>query len=167
MKYNSFLCRSKRAELLNIELNIKTFGDLLYYFPTSILTAQNFILLMRSVPTFHISSKRKDWCHTLHRGQEQKKADRGIFRWYRNTWADLVPGVNWIKDSLKPGVDYIVFGKPTCMEGKSTLSTLSWRKHQSTKVRYLRRFRHIMVQQRKLKRVIWLRGQFKTYCQPL
>jgi len=104
----------KRAELLNIELNIKTFGDLLYYFPYKYIDRTKFYTIneVRSNLPYIQVKGRIGVIHSI--GSRNRK--RLIAEFSDGTGTlELIwfQGVNWIKDSLKPGVDYIVFGKPT------------------------------------------------------
>jgi ATP-dependent DNA helicase RecG len=104
----------KRAELLNKELNIKTFGDLLYYFPYKYIDRTKF---------YTISEVRSNLPYIQVRGQitslktiGARHQKRLVAEFTDNTGViELVwfQGVNWIKDSLKSGVDYIAFGKPS------------------------------------------------------
>lgn len=105
----------KRAELLEQELNIKTFRDLLYYFPFRYIDRSQF---------YNISDLHKELPYIQIRGKftyfesssigKFKKKLTGYFAdssgvveivWFQKT--------SIIKDSLKPGVKYVIFGKPT------------------------------------------------------
>jgi len=103
----------KRAALLNSELNIRTFRDLIYYFPFRYIDRRKFTL---------ISEISSDQMYVQLRGTiievqviGEKRARRmtarledksGIIElvWFR--------GLRWMKDSLKQGTEYVVFGKP-------------------------------------------------------
>ncbi len=104
----------KRAELLSKELGINTYFDLLYYFPYKYIDRTRF---------YKVSEVRPDMPHIQLRGRlegfqvagpPRKKRfvallrdDTGVIElvWFR--------GLAWIKDSLKVGKEYIVFGRPT------------------------------------------------------
>ncbi len=104
----------KRAELLSRELGINTYFDLLYYFPYKYIDRTRF---------YKVSEVRPDMPHIQLRGRlegfqvagpPRKKRfvallrdDTGVIElvWFR--------GLAWIKDSLKVGKEYIVFGRPT------------------------------------------------------
>jgi len=104
----------KRAELLNKELGIKNFGDLLYYFPYKYIDRSKFYTVSEirsSLPYIQVKGR----VGSLHAaGARNRKRLVAEFSDGTGT-IELVwfQGVSWIKDSLKPGVDYIVFGKPT------------------------------------------------------
>lgn len=104
----------KRAELLNKELNIKTFGDLLYYFPYKYIDRTKFYTISEIRSNLPYIQVRGQIISIKAIGARHKKRlvaeftdGSGIIElvWFQ--------GVNWIKDSLKPGVDYIAFGKPS------------------------------------------------------
>jgi ATP-dependent DNA helicase RecG len=104
----------KRAELLSRELNIKTFGDLLYYFPYKYIDRTKFYTISEvrsNLPYIQVKG-RIGSLHTI--GARNRKRLVAEFSDGTGT-IELVwfQGVNWIKDSLKPGIDYIVFGKPS------------------------------------------------------
>ena len=104
----------KRAELLCRELNIKTFGDLLYYFPYKYIDRTKFYTISEvrsNLPYIQVKG-RIGSLHAI--GARNRKRLVAEFSDGTGT-IELVwfQGVNWIKDSLKPGIDYIVFGKPS------------------------------------------------------
>jgi ATP-dependent DNA helicase RecG len=104
----------KRAELLNKELNIKTFGDLLFYFPYKYIDRTKFYTIheVRSNLPYIQVKGRIIAMHAI--GARHGK--RLIAEFTDGTGTlELIwfQGINWIKDSLKPGVDYIAFGKPS------------------------------------------------------
>lgn len=104
----------KRAELLNKELNIKTFGDLIYYFPYKYIDRTKFYTIneVRSNLPYIQVRGRIGAIHAI--GARNRKRLTAEFSDGTGT-IELIwfQGVNWIKDTLKPGVDYIVFGKPS------------------------------------------------------
>ena len=104
----------KRAELLNKELGIKNFGDLLYYFPYKYIDRTKFYTVSEirsNLPYIQVKG-RVGSLHAV--GARNRKRLVAEFSDGTGT-IELVwfQGVSWIKDSLKPGIDYIVFGKPT------------------------------------------------------
>lgn len=105
----------KRAEILNKELNIKTFRDLLLFFP--------FRYVDRS-KIYSISELEPSMSYIQIRGrvkQMSEVAAKGRSRRLVVTFADTTgnieliffQGIKQIKEWLKFGKDYIVFGKPT------------------------------------------------------
>jgi ATP-dependent DNA helicase RecG len=104
----------KRAELLNKELNIRTFGDLLYYFPYKYIDRTKFYTVSEirsNLPYIQVKGRIGSLQIVGIRNRKRMVAE---FSDGTGT-IDLVwfQGVNWIKESLKPGIDYIVFGKPS------------------------------------------------------
>jgi ATP-dependent DNA helicase RecG len=104
----------KRAELLTKELNIKTFGDLLYYFPYKYIDRTKFYTISEvrpDLPYIQVRGRVESMHATGARNRKRLMAEfsdgTGTIEliWFQ--------GANWIKDSIKPGIDYIVFGKPT------------------------------------------------------
>ncbi|MFO8236572.1 MAG: ATP-dependent DNA helicase RecG [Bacteroidales bacterium] len=109
----------KRAELLKKELNIDSFGDLLYYFPYKYIDRSKFYKINEITPDLqHIQLKGKITSFEL-TGKPNKKRLIGYFYdgsdfieliWFRKA--------SWIKQSLEVNKEYIVFGKPTLFNRK-------------------------------------------------
>jgi ATP-dependent DNA helicase RecG len=104
----------KRAELLKKELDIHTFDDLLNYFPYRHTDRSKFykiselkegMPMVQLIATVHapktLGGKR------FSRLTAMCSDDSGSIElvWFK--------GAKWIKDSLKPGHQYVIFGKPT------------------------------------------------------
>jgi ATP-dependent DNA helicase RecG len=108
----------KRAELLNKELNIFTFRDLLYYFPYKYIDRTRFYKIEEldpDLPFIQIRGVIKGYTTEGH-GQAKRLAadfqdDTGTIKlvWFK--------GGKWVTGSYTPGVEYIVFGKPTVFNG--------------------------------------------------
>lgn len=105
----------KRAELLGEELEVKTFRDLLFYFPFRYIDRSKFysvVDLNKDLPYIQIRGKFSHF-ETASAGKYKKKlsgffADKtGIVEivWFQ--------GTSIIKDSIKPGIEYVLFGKPS------------------------------------------------------
>lgn len=109
----------KRAEVLRKELAVFTYYDLLSYYPFRYIDRSKFFGIneINADTTYmqlkgHISSMK-----TLGGGRSSRLTaifsdDSGEIElvWFQ--------GHKWIKDKLKEGVEYIVFGKPTLFNGK-------------------------------------------------
>lgn len=103
----------KRAELLRAEVDIHTFRDLLEYYPFRYIDRSRF---------YTISEVRGDMPYVQLKGRISNIQLHGRQRTNRMTaelrdqtgTLELVwfRGFKWIKDQFKPGVEYIVFGKP-------------------------------------------------------
>ena len=109
----------KRAELLTKELDIKTFRDLLYYFPYKYIDRTKFhsIAEVRSNQAY-IQVKGKIRSFEL-LGERNKQRLNAVF--YDETGSmDLVwfQGIKYIRENLLPGKTYTVFGKPSVFNGR-------------------------------------------------
>ncbi len=108
----------KRAELLNKELNIFTFRDLLYYFPFKYIDRTRFYKIAEldpDLPYVQIRGVIKGYA-TEGRGPGKRlvadfQDDTGTVKlvWFK--------GGKWITGSYSPGVEFIVFGKPGVFNG--------------------------------------------------
>ena len=111
-----------RADLLNIELKIFTFQDLLYFFPNRYIDRSRF---------YKISDLPKNNSEVQLKGQitnveiiSQKSGKRlvAIFSDGENTIELLwFRGYRWIKESLKKNVPYIIFGRINWFKGKPNI----------------------------------------------
>ncbi|OFY63671.1 MAG: ATP-dependent DNA helicase RecG [Bacteroidetes bacterium RBG_13_43_22] len=108
----------KRAELLNKELNIFTYHDLLYYFPYKYVDRTRFYKIAELDPDLpYVQAKGiiKGYSTEGYKGAKRLIADfqddTGTIKlvWFK--------GGKWITGSYPPGVEFIVFGKPTVFNG--------------------------------------------------
>lgn len=109
----------KRAELLNKELGIYTFRDLLYYFPYKYIDRTRF---------HNISEVRADQAYIQVKGKIRSFELLGEGRKQRLSAVfcdetgsmDLVwfQGIKYIRENLLPGKTYVVFGKPSVFSGR-------------------------------------------------
>jgi ATP-dependent DNA helicase RecG len=112
----------KRAELFNKELKLKTFRDLIYYFPYKYIDRTKFhpISEMHSqMPYIQIKGKIRK-IETIGSGAKERLSARFYdvtgsveLLWFR--------AVKWQKENIKLNTEYIVFGKPTAFGGKMSL----------------------------------------------
>lgn len=108
----------KRAELLNKELNVYTFRDLLYYFPYKYVDRTKFYKISEldpDLPYVQIKGKIRSFFNEGH-GQAKRLVadfvdDTGTVKlvWFK--------GGKWVTGSYTPGVEYIIFGKPSVFSG--------------------------------------------------
>lgn len=108
----------KRAELLQKELNIRTFGDLLYHFP------------FRYIDKTHVYAIRdlsEDLPYVLLKGKivgfrEVSASQKRLIAMFTDGTGsiDLVwfKGISFIQKNLRAGSTYTIFGKPTSFNGK-------------------------------------------------
>ena len=109
----------KRAKLLNSELNIIYFEDLLYYFPYKYIDRTKF---------YKIKDIHPDLPYIQIRGQITGLETVGAKNRLRliayfNDGSGIIElvwfkGVKWIRSSLKKGVELVIFGKPSDFNGK-------------------------------------------------
>lgn len=109
----------KRAELLNKELNIFTLNDLLYTFPYKYIDRTRFYKISEiteDLPYIQIIGQIVRFNEV---GGPRAKRLSAVFTDGTGT-IDLVwfKGLKWILKGLKPGVNYLLFGKPTLFNGK-------------------------------------------------
>lgn len=113
----------KRAELLGIELGIKTYDDMLYYFPFRYVDKSKFYKIQElhsDLPYIQVTG-------TIVRLQEvgAKRSKRLVAHVQDDTGVlELVwfKGIKWVKNSIKSNIQYIVFGKPTLFNGKINIA---------------------------------------------
>ncbi len=108
----------KRAELLNKELNIWTYRDLLWYFPYKYIDRTRFYKIAEldpDLPFVQLKGTIKGY-YTEGHGKGKRlvadfQDDTGIIKlvWFK--------GTKWIMTSYNPGVEFIVFGKPGVFNG--------------------------------------------------
>jgi len=113
----------KRAELLAKGLNIKTFGDLLVYYPyryidrsvfnniSDIDIEQSFVQLKGRIVSLETIGKNR--------------AMRLVATFRDNTGdIELVwfQGIKWVKEKIKANTEYIVFGRPTLFNRKFNIA---------------------------------------------
>ncbi len=103
----------KRAELLRAELDIGCFGDLLMFYPFRYIDRSRFYTIrevQNDMPYVQIRGRISDVClHGKYRTTRMTATlsdhtGKMELVWFR--------GFKWLKDQFKPGVEYIVFGKP-------------------------------------------------------
>jgi ATP-dependent DNA helicase RecG len=108
----------KKAELLNKELNILTYRDLLYYFPYKYIDRTRFYKISEldpDLPFVQVKGSIRGY-FTEGRGAGKRLVadfldDTGSIKlvWFK--------GVKWVMQSYPPGTEYIVFGKPGIFNG--------------------------------------------------
>ena len=104
----------KRAEVLQKEVNLASYEDLLYYIPYKYMDRSRFYRVSDingSMPYIQLKGRILSF-ETL--GEGSAKRLSGKFSDGTGT-IDLVwfKQIHWVTNKLKPDVDYIVFGKPT------------------------------------------------------
>lgn len=108
-----------KAEILNRELHIHRFGDLLSHFPYRYIdrTQINRIVDCRQSGQL-IQLRGKILSVNLIQGKGNKQRLSAMFT-DETGQVELVwfSGIKWVKDRLKPGVEYMVFGRSSVFNG--------------------------------------------------
>jgi len=109
----------KRAEILEKELNIKTFGDLVNYYPYKYIDRTKFYKIREinsQMPYIQLKGKIRSM-ETVGGGNKERLTaqffdDSGSIEliWFRS--------VKWQKENLKLDKEYIVFGKPSAFNAR-------------------------------------------------
>lgn len=104
----------KRAQLLDSELDIRTFGDLLYTFPYRYVDTSRFYKISEfsgEMPSVQVLGR---FVGFTVEGEGLRQRLKGSFydgsRFMEVVWFSKV---NFFKTAYQPGVSYILFGKPT------------------------------------------------------
>jgi ATP-dependent DNA helicase RecG len=109
----------KRAELLNSELGILTFEDLLYYFPYKYVDRTKFYSIKEVTAYLPYVQIKGKFINFSQAGGPRNRRLVGLFTdgtgiievvWFK--------GANWILQSIKPEKKYIIFARPTEYGGK-------------------------------------------------
>jgi ATP-dependent DNA helicase RecG len=109
----------QRGDLFKKEMNIFTFSDLINHFPFRYVDRSRF---------YKINEINTDSTQIQIRGKivalkslGVKRASRLVATFKDETGSiDLVwfKGINWLRNWVKPGVEYVIFGKPSLYKGK-------------------------------------------------
>jgi len=112
-----------REKLLKDELDLKTFEDILYHFPFRYVDRSKFYKIAEieeDMPFVQLVGRISNM-QTLGVGRSQRLSatlqdSSGAIEliWFR--------GVKWIKESVIPGKDYVIFGKPTLFNRKFNMA---------------------------------------------
>ncbi|MDR1865003.1 MAG: ATP-dependent DNA helicase RecG [Bacteroidales bacterium] len=115
----------KRAELLGRELNIRTFGDLLYYFPYKHVDRTRFYAI-RDIPQTEahiqfrgrITDMRRETSSSAENASAGERLSVTVADHTGNVRLIFFKGLKYLLQSLKTGGDYVVFGKPSMFNGQ-------------------------------------------------
>ena len=113
----------KRAEVLEKDLNIRTFEDLLHYYPFRYVDKSQFY----KVSEVHSDLPYIQLVGNIIRMEEvgAKRSNRLVAYVQDETGLlELVwfKGVKWVKNSIKTNTQYVVFGKPNLFNGKINIA---------------------------------------------
>ena len=113
----------KKAELLSKELNLTTYGDFIQHYPFRYEDRSQFLKISDAKPdgsSVQLVGKIKGF-RQIGKGRKvrltaQLEDDSGRIElvWFK--------GVNWVLNKIKPGVSYVVYGKPTLFGSKINIA---------------------------------------------
>ena len=113
----------KRAELLKKELNVFTFEDMIEYYPfryvdrskfyavKDIISDASYIQLKGTISNMKLLGKSRSQRLSA---QFSDKTGTIELVWFK--------GIKWIKNKIKPDIEYIVFGKPSIYNNKFNIA---------------------------------------------
>ena len=113
----------KRAALLQSELGLETFNDLLHYFPFRYIDRSTFYKIS-DIKDFTVNVQIKGFItESREIGSGRTKRFAARFRDETGT-IELVwfKGIRWLKGKFKPDKEYLVYGKPTLFNGKISIT---------------------------------------------
>ena len=106
----------KRAELLRKELEVSTVGELLRVFPFRYIDRSSFV---------RIADARPDMAFVQMRARVQRvdvHDGKRMSVWISDGSGEMemvfFKGIKWMHEKLKPGAEFIFFGKPTAFNGR-------------------------------------------------
>lgn len=112
----------QRAELLKKELKIYSFGDLLYYFPYKYIDRTKFYKISEVTNNMPYIQLKGYITRFESSGDGPKQRLIAHFRDESGTM-ELIwfQGIKWVKENIKPNIEYILFGKPSIFSGKANM----------------------------------------------
>ncbi len=113
----------QRAEVLQSEFGIRNFGDLIRYFPFRYVDRSRFFTVSEINPDMPYVQLRGFISTITAHGHKRATRLTAQFRDSTGT-IELVwfQGVKWLRESLKPNVEYVVFGKPSFFNGRFNIA---------------------------------------------
>ena len=108
----------QKAQTIEKELNIRTFGDLVYYFPYKYIDKSKFycttdicsdavaVQLKGVISNFHLEGQGRKQRLTAKFSDEKGSIE---LIWFQ--------GIKWIQESIVKGKEYIIYGKPSFYQG--------------------------------------------------
>ncbi len=109
----------KRAELLSKQLGIKTCADLLMYYPSHYVDRSRFYTVSSFSGDMPVVQVKGRFVNFTVQGEGAKMRLVGLFTdgtatmevvWFKR--------IKWMRENYKPGVEYVVFGKPSEFAGR-------------------------------------------------
>jgi len=113
----------KRAELLELELNILTIDDLIHYFPYKYIDRSKIYKIAdiySELPYVQIIGKIRNFQTTGEKINQRLTAE--LFDETGSIELIWFKGIKWVKQSVKADKEYLVFGKPTLFNRKMNIA---------------------------------------------
>ncbi len=113
----------QKAMLLASEMGIKTYGDLLSHYPYRYLDRSRFYKIAELNEDMQLVQLKGQITKIEVLGQNRKQRLAAVFSDGFST-IDLVwfKGVKWLKERLKKGEEYVIFGKPSAFNGRLNMT---------------------------------------------
>lgn len=113
----------KRAQLLEKELGIKTFRDMLYTFPFRYVDRSKFYMITELHPDMPYVQLKGRFVRFETVGNGRSARYVGYFSDGRSS-IEVVwfQGLKWIKDKYKVGVEYVLFGRPSVFNSRLNIA---------------------------------------------
>ncbi|MBQ8854876.1 MAG: ATP-dependent DNA helicase RecG [Bacteroidales bacterium] len=120
----------KRAELLRKELAVETVGDLLRLYPFRYIDKSSIVRICDARPDMaYLQVRARVTRVDLYGSNGQAETDTLKFNTIRrmSVWVEdgtgememvFFKGIKWMHEKLKPGTEFIFFGKPTAFNGR-------------------------------------------------
>lgn len=108
-----------RAKVLAAEADIHTFADLLDYLPFRYVDRSRLstIASLRDDETFVVLKGRLSNMQTVASGRNRERLTVDMFDGSGYIQLVWFAGTKWVREKLKPNVEYLVMGHPTCYNG--------------------------------------------------
>lgn len=109
----------KKAEMLEKQLGIHSFRDLLYHFPTHYIDRSRYYQIRQFTPDMPMVQVKGRFVKFAVQGEGVKMRLTGLFTdgtstmevvWFRQ--------IKWMREHYLPGVEYVIFGKPSEFSGR-------------------------------------------------
>ena len=109
-----------RAELLREELRVRTIGDLVRHYPFRHIDRSQFYHISEVDPTAAMVQIKGKFIRLDSFGAKRATRLVGAFQDGQGNIMEVVwfRSITWIKKSVLPGVEYVLFGKPSLFNGK-------------------------------------------------
>lgn len=110
----------KKSAILNKELSIFTFADLIQHYPFRYEDRSNFNSISEIVPGYKGAVQIKGKVAKAEKlGASRKKRLVAQFVDEDGQFIELIwfKGIDWVAKNIKPGIDYVIYGKPTFYQG--------------------------------------------------